>query len=929
MKKTLFYIFTIFCLASCSEVEDWFNSEDAKNAVELSGVEASVYGSEKTRAAALDKENYVGRSVFIHQDQMVLTTIKRTPQPSATPPVGVIPGFSYKGIVYDHEVAQGQTAGGWNRDESKGWTEESATTVPEKIYWSDASNWHTYIGYSLPQQADGVTFDWKMTNTYDATATVGLDTYYGSIGDPTVPQTETNGVISNYIDYTNDANDAGVIEYDKNNHPIGKSYKTGNEKIKHDDLLLTFDDEKLAEPGGSVAKLYYHHALANVRIVVNISGFSATSESADALSIVENMVLKNMLTMYKWKQQSYGAEALNETYDKDKLSDIYNNLPDGHSVPEYNQKKDVHMWIPRKDGTGSGVGKQFVFYALAVPTTMAANELEMHFNVKYQDPMEPWTDAEHTVPNMENHLYKAKMPQEIVFRAGWCTTINISLNHNNENMTVGAEYMDWEFDPSPDEGELKKNSTLLQGTDRHRVTIFGDVGHGEDNVSADADDATWLYVDPKNNSELRDIYGNNGSKDHPFIISTEEQLLSFAYEVKGTSRTEVTYKNIVSNSEVTIPAGGAFDFKGYYVKLDADITLQKSITVTETTPLINWIGIGDDSHHFNGVFLGSGRHINNLYGQPFFNVIGTDAVVDKIDFANVVSVEGTGVVANKNYGVLCACNVEGNVAQSKPADVANSYCGSFVGENDSFIIACAHEGTVSGYGTVGGLVGFNNGTVMASYHSGVVEAKNESGTKIPENAHPTVGAYGDGTGEGANKTNNSIMFSCYYDKDVFTDSRTLVTGKGKLGYPLPTTVMQSNAFVGKDEDDKSFVFDESGNVDTNGPILREIAETVVKDRYPDMTEDEIKSKTNPELILLILPQNVFTDEVLKVFEYHFSLNTAIRVFKYWIARIHAQDLYTVETNCHTFTKAQIDFLNEHYNDEHQYYYTPATYPKVR
>ncbi|MBQ0045937.1 MAG: hypothetical protein KBT33_00295 [Prevotellaceae bacterium] len=902
MKSYLIYIIPILLFVSCNKEE--LIAPDASDAVELEGVTAVIDGTMSTRAAALDAYNYVGRSAFIDKDLMELTTIKRT--------VNAINGFTYKDIVYEQKVGAGQTAGGWNRVPEKGCCKisdtEWGTTPPERIYWSDAARGHTYIGFSEPQQPGGKTFDWVVRDaTYEGSGSDGIPVYYGSIGDP---KDSSNPTI---IDYTNDANEKPVL--DDESKPNGsKSYKTGNDKIKLDDILLTYDINKVAETGGSVAKLYFYHGLAMVRVVVKIQGFSASTDAADSKSVVKDMVLKDMLTMYKWKQMSHDTEALDEAYDKVNINNIYNNGTDGPVTCD--QKKDVQMWIPRPGGTGTGVGKQFTFYALAVPRVMGvdnavtdedkAKNLHFEFKVKYPDPMNPSVDVEKT--------YKAMMDKRIEFRAGYCTTINITLNHSNEEMTIGAEYMDWQMIESPDEGELKKNSTFLKAApalaDRGtiNVTIAGD-------REATVDDATWLYgrkvTDPDTNvevDEILDIYGNDGSATKPYTISTANQLLSFAYEVKNGR-----------------------DFKHKFVKLDADIVLQPSLNVTADNR-VTWIGIGDAEHKFNGFFLGSERHINSLYGEHFFHTVGDNAVIDKLNFDDVIEVLGCGVVAHKNEGLICSCYIDGDIMET---NTETQYTGSIVGENQSFIIACSHVGKVSGYNIVGGLVGFNNGTVMASYHSGEIVGLND-GAEL----HATVGICGNGE----NYTNKSIMFSCYYDENKISHTPTTLV-PGKSGYPLPTAMMQSNAFVRDGKDAPSFIYDkiddETEKYTGQGPKLRIIAENLVRKNHgvnsgkePKYTDEQIQTMTDLQLIDIILPADAMSEDVYEMFENHFSLNTALRVFKYWITRVHTNmadkpETTTIETNCHTFTKAQIEFLNNHYTNEHRFNYTPASYPKVQ
>lgn len=735
MNRYITYLFLILTIVSCNEVALPLVDPLNADAVELKGAEAYIAGGVSTRAAALDAYNYVGRNVFENGDEMVLTTIKRTDQP--------IPGFSYSGIVYDQVIEEGQTSGGWNRDNTKGRTEASEQ-VPERIYWSDSHNGHTYIGYSVPQQPDGgKAFDWEVKSaTYGGAGTEGIPVYYGSLGDPTT---------SGYIDYTN--NKGEEPEYDNPQDPehSAQSYKTGNDKIKCDDILLTWDDNKVAETGGSVAKLYFHHGLAQVRVIVNIQGFSASSTAADSWSVVSDMILKDMLTLYRWRQQSYKAEALDLTYDDSNITSIY-----GEGVT-CDQKKDVHLWIPRPEGTGSGVGKQFTFYGLAVPTTMAANALNLEFTVHYQDPMDPWKDAGHTTPNMKDHTYKATMTSAIEFRAGHCTTINITLNHNNEQMTVGAEYMDWQLVETPDQGELQKNATFLTNTQRSSVTIMGD-------AQATADDATWLYID--SDGKVRDIYGHTGSEDDPFQISTAKQLLSFAYEVKGTNRVEKTYKDLKGQSQTL---SGGFDFTGYTVSLDASLTLQTSTVKTKRelelqnpdidktgseytqapteSQMIQWIGIGESGKPFNGTFLGGVRLISRLYGNPFFAELGQQARVEQLILESVIDITGNGGFASVNRGTICASTVDGNVTSESTEPV-----GSFAGTNEGLIFACYHVGDITAphASAVGGLVGTNerSAKIVASYNYGKI-----TGT--------TGNVYGV-LGNGSTGAEGSVV-GCFYD----------------------------------------------------------------------------------------------------------------------------------------------------------------------
>lgn len=718
MKTYIQYILPVILLASCKEQDLDVAPEVPADVVELAGIQAEVAGNLATRAAALDKEYYVGRSAFIHGDEMVLTAIKRTANP--------INGFTYTDIVYKQEIETGQTSGGWTRLTNRGkylvnnttWS----TTPPERIYWSDATNGHTYIGYSVPsQQPTGVTFDWEHKNaTYGGSGTEGIDVYYGSLGEPTKLQSGTGNDITNYIDYT-----------------------TGD-NIKHDDLLLTYDTKKVAETGGSVAKLYYHHALALVRVVVNIQGFSASTDAADSKSKVSGMILKDMYTMYRWRQQSYCAEELDETYDVNNINAIYNNDSSDGSV-KVDQKKDVHLWIPRPDGTGAGTGKQFTFYGLAVPRKMGVNNAEtdvdksknlhFEFKVKYPNPMNPNVDIEKT--------YKAFMPNSVEFKAGHCTTINISLNHSNEQMTVGAEYMDWQLVETPDEGELKKGSNFLSTTSRTSVTIASD-------ATATEDDATWLYnAGTADSPVILDIYKNTGDKDSPYTITTAEELLSFAYEVKNGR-----------------------SFEDQYVKLEANIVMQKSVS-PKTSELIDWIGIGDESNSFEGWFDGGVRLITNIKGSSFFHTIGEKAHIEQLIIdSSAGDMTGSGGFAEVNKGIICACKFQGSIKTTLTG--TDKYVGGFVGKNEGLIMTSYHLGKITASANIGGVAGQNSGTIVASYSVG---------------KHDNAG-YNNG-GVTAKLEGQGKCDYCFYNADSVT-----ISSSPDNAIPLITDVMQRSSFVG-------------------------------------------------------------------------------------------------------------------------------------
>ncbi len=673
----------------------------------MTGVSPIVTRATAGRVDVADLKDYVGRSEFADKDVAVFTNIKRYLNP--------IPQFNYKDLEFKCQVKTegGVTSTGWSRVPNKGTSLAGGDTHPDRIYWSDATNRHTFIGYCAPQQRGEQSFDWTMKTVEE------LDTYYGSLGNPAE---------SGIIDYTSDY--SGETET-----------LSGNVKLREDDILLTYADTIVAED--AIAKIKFHHGLAQVRVIVNISDFAAGG-GVDTMSVVSNMVLQDMLTRYKWKQTGVAVEKLTTT-DNANLG-----------ISDYDQKKDVRLWIPQPKGVGEKSNKTFTFYGLAVPTEYTGdNKLSFSFDVTYPNPMKP--------EEMQTKPYKASIAN-LRFDSGKCTTISISLNHRNEKMTVGAEYMDWEFVDSPDQGSLKKNSTFLStmAHDGKEITIVGD-------ANATADDATWLY---EKNGVVVDVYGNDGSAAHPYVISTANQLLSFAYEVKNGR-----------------------DFTGQSVKLDADIHLQTSASVSwivanknlvnddGTRPVppeyLEWIGVGDVTHAFNGNFIGGGRNITHLYGKAFFSNIGGWASISELNLSDVIRVTDHAALAETNGGFLYACRVEGEVDNT-----TSDYVGSLCGTNSGFIFACIHNGAVKGTkdgAKVGGLIGRNGsneqpGTIAVSYHTGAIEGTHTYG--VEERAF-----------------NGSKVYACYFNSTLATPNNTVdpVNVEGRtLGQ------MQSRSFATDD-----------------------------------------------------------------------------------------------------------------------------------
>lgn len=810
MRKLYTLFILLMSFVSCKDEINEISS--AEHGSEILSVQAEISSGMQTRAPQPTKNvDYIGRDKFVENDVMVLTIVKRTTKP--------LDDFTYRNVHYTSNSNRA-----WSRD-----TVLQGFDAHERIFWSDNTNGHTFIGYSIPQ-----------TWSRDTKWVQSGEEYSGQFS-----YTEENG--TKIVDFTVDENDLKNEEVKNANGvfvPTGNQVDSTGTKLKNEDLLLTYNTEQKADATGMNTVVYYRHALASLRVIVDIQGFAPSSTSEDAKTMVHDLVVKNQPWKYRWTQgPQAGAHGIAiPGWGVDNIT-----LAADGTV-------DIKTWQPRPAGEGKGQAKKFTFYSLIVPGKQ--ENLELDFSVTY--PM--YLNPEVT----QTKAYRTTVPA-IDFLPGYTTTILLSLNHSGEPVYIGAEYIDWEPIDIPDNSELQKISIFLDTsvtTDDTGKTI---VSVANDPV-ATKDDATWLYYlngDKTTDANVRDIYGHTGSPSDPFIIKTARQLLSFAYEVKNGR-----------------------SFAGKYIRLDSDIYLQKT---TDGTDII-WPGVGDATHAFEGVFLGDSRFIKGLNGQPFFNVIGDYAVVDKVNFSKVINVVGSGVVANVNKGLIAGCNVEGNVTQTNPGS-DESYCGSIVGDNQSFIVACTHVGDVAGYGYVGGLVGRNAGALVASYHAGLVAYGAGATTDQKK---------GIGGSTGLKDTKKSIVFSCYQNGDLIAHDPNLL--KYRAAWPLTTLQMQSEDFVNSDSDD---IFN-------------------VEDDHPAVTDPDDTNASNPYV------------EYIEGADKHYSLNNALQEFSLWVKE-KADSGEDIELPCHSFRAAQVQTLNALFSKNadgtlvpaHLYRYSPGTYPRIQ
>ena len=628
----------LLAAVACTGEIEWPNGKPTDEPLQLTSIVPTMAGTSTTKAdaqaAQKPDEIYVGRKQFVRDDEVFFTKIQRTAQP--------LEQFSYANET-------------WKLADS--WTHLPAIEgeKAKKIYWSDGQNAHTFVGYGLPQQqTEGKTFDWERI-------TANGDIFYGSIDK----QGET-----------------GKLEFTE-------------KLLQEEDLVLAHSEDLIPEKTTGIANVPFYHALAQVRVVVDLVGFSASEEAWDNGTRVSEMVLKQMPMGYRWLQATRAVE------------DVVADDEGAHNL------RDVQLWTPFEEGVNTGMSRQFHFYGLAVPGERT--KLPFRFKVRYPDP----TKNDKTTMKEEHYQTTAT----ITFIGGKCTTIKISLNHESEDMTVSAIYVDWGYADMPDQIALHKKSTFLQTTDFTTVTTHKET-HSEES------DYTWLHTTAKD--EVVDDKGNDGSSEaKAYCITSTQQLLSFAKEVN-----EVGY-----------------DFKDKHVRLDASLTLQPTAAGAAT---MSWMGIGTEANPFRGTLHGGGRTVSRLNGAPLFGGLSAEARVEHLTLKDAVGVNGRGLLAHSNSGAIVACRVQNGVALQGTGAV-----GSLVGTNTGTIVACSHDGDTRAENatTVGGLVGANNGgKIIASFQAGAVTG----GTQ-------RYGVAPDG----------GTLTGCYYNSTLATDVTAVANVEGK------------------------------------------------------------------------------------------------------------------------------------------------------
>lgn len=249
----------------------------------------------------------------------------------------------------------------------------------------------------------------------------------------------------------------------------------------------------------------------------------------------------------------------------------------------------------------------------------------------------------------------------------------------------------------------------------------------------------------------------NGTKEHPYQISTKAQLMGLS-ELASMGM-------IIEEEEGTQPG----NYKGAYFELMRDLDLGG----------MKWIPIGfyrneadfftGEVHPFCGHFLGNGKTISNFkIAASDWKNVGLFGVLEDAEIQNLIIKPGLILYGEENAGILSGsarnstirnvtvsgtvktngtaggvvgASYENTVIENCTADHVSvdsgekkeTFAGGIVGKAaESLIVDCmvntgdSYTARIQGKGYVGGIVGFQNGTDLFNVHVSGTIGKNGS-----------------------------------------------------------------------------------------------------------------------------------------------------------------------------------------------------------
>lgn len=244
-----------------------------------------------------------------------------------------------------------------------------------------------------------------------------------------------------------------------------------------------------------------------------------------------------------------------------------------------------------------------------------------------------------------------------------------------------------------------------------------------------------------------------GTAEDPHIISTPEQLKTFADEISS---------------------GTVDGYNGEYFVLSNDIDMSGICAASPE----GWDPVGDYLSRFKGHFDGRGFAVKNLdIVRPDENYVGLFGILDEAAtvvglsvYGDIVGKNNTGGIAGQNFGRIENCFNHARI-HNDTAEMAMNV-GGITGLNGGAVVGCGNFGDIDGaLYFVGGVVGINDAVVEGCFgaaevssslkYGGGVAGMNSDGAIVSESFNS--GAVDVDTYSGGVVGGNDGTVACVYN----------------------------------------------------------------------------------------------------------------------------------------------------------------------
>ena len=284
----------------------------------------------------------------------------------------------------------------------------------------------------------------------------------------------------------------------------------------------------------------------------------------------------------------------------------------------------------------------------------------------------------------------------------------------------------------------------------------------------------------------------NGYYDNPYVITTAAELALLAYQVNE----------------------GGYEYFSRYFVLGADIDLSQKVKVDGQSQTLNWVPIGGNSYHFEGVFLGNEKQFvikgmtiraNSTEYTGNFGLFGE--LWGEVDNLKMTDANIEVSCQNANVGIICGSFGDPNKAfrnyTTQGLNLTNCWAegtltvdmcsvGGITGYAERYeaFRGCVAKTTinVSNRGDAGGIVG-----IVGKQNSEITDCHAVVNITSASNSY-AGGLFGN--------SSSSSISKCTASGSITDDGTGIISGmigrflKGKMSYCTTTVALSGAKYIG-------------------------------------------------------------------------------------------------------------------------------------